>query len=303
MQHEQSGLKLNMGNAQTIKRTLKLIGAASCTGAKDTRCDMGPETIRASHLLSELGDAGIEGNWDQIMRPRNNDSDLEAIVDLCTQIENRIQTTVTKKQKFSLVGGDHSCAIGTWSGVANVLGHQSTGLIWIDAHMDSHTPDTSPSGAIHGMPLASLLGQGEPSLCDIGKPGQKLNPEMVCLIGVRSFESAEHQLLDKLGVKIFFINEIRKRGLSAVMDDALEIVKKSSGFGVSIDLDSIDPVDAPGVGSPSQEGLQAEILLNELKRISREKNFIGSEIAEFNPFRDVNKKTAQLVNDLIIAMA
>ena len=87
------------------------------------------------------------------------------------------------------------------------------------------------------------------------------------------------------------------------MDDALAIVKESSGFGISIDLDSIDPVDAPGVGSPSQDGLQAEDMLTELKRITREKNFIGSEIAEFNPFRDVNNKTAQLVNDLIIAMA
>ena len=162
-----------MGHAQTTNNTLTLIGAASCTGAKDTRCDMGPETIRAGHLIPQLHEAGIKAEWDQIIRPRTNSSDIEAIVDLCTQLETQIHSNVSNKQKFSLIGGDHSCAIGTWSGVANAIGNESTGLIWFDAHMDSHTIETSPSGAIHGMPLACLLGHGEPSLCNIGKPGQK----------------------------------------------------------------------------------------------------------------------------------
>jgi len=294
---------------QTIntQKVLKLIGAASCIGARDTRCDMGPAIMQNSRLAVVLNEAGISANWENILHPQRGDTEIDAIVDLCRQLANVITDTIENGHQFAVIGGDHSCAVGTWSGAANALklrepdGNPSLGLIWVDAHMDCHTPDTSPSGAYHGMPLACLLDKGPSALRDIGTKGAKLRPQHVCLVGVRSYESAEASLLKQLGVKVFFMDEVKQRGLSAVMDDALSIVKNTTGFGLSIDLDAIDPVDAPGVGSPTQDGLQAENLIENIIRVKQQKNFIGTEITEFNPFRDVNGKTANLIIDLICA--
>ncbi len=299
--------------AENKNNTLKLVGAASCSGAQDTRCDMGPTIIHSSNIISRLEQDGITADWEQNLHPHVHGSDAESIADLCAQVAKTVCNITDNQNRFAVIGGDHSCAIGTWSGAANALRnkalntaahhHGSLGLIWIDAHMDSHTPETSPSGAYHGMPLACLLGHGHQALLDIGYIGTKLQPEHVCLIGVRSYESAEASLLKQAGVRVFFMDEIRQRGLKAVINDALDIVDNTDGFGVSIDLDAIDPVDAPGVGSPTQGGIMAEQLLNELPQLKTRKNFIGTEITEFNPFRDVNDKTANLVVDLVCALA
>ncbi len=297
--------------APGTQTVLKLFGAASCIGAQDTRCDMGPTTIHASDLQSRLRQVGIDAVWENTLRPNAKKSEEDAIVDLCTQLAINISKTVENKQPFAVIGGDHSCAVGTWSGAANALkaihsdNKHPLGLIWVDAHMDSHTPQTSVSGAYHGMPLACLLDKGLPALRNIGTQGAKLLPEHVCLVGVRSYEAAEASLLKQLGVRVFFMEEVKQRGLRAIMDDALSIVKNTAGFGISIDLDAIDPVDAPGVGSPTQDGLQAEQLIKCLahiiKQSAKQKNYIGAEITEYNPFRDVNKKTANLIIDLVCA--
>ncbi|NOX42757.1 MAG: arginase [Gammaproteobacteria bacterium] len=298
-----------MVSAQAIKKQkkLKLIGAASCIGAQDTRCDMGPTIIRASNLESLLNQTGIDAEWENILRPKSSRSEEEAIVDLCNQLAKIIAKKVEMGHQFAVIGGDHSCAVGTWSGAANALksaypaNSNPLGLIWVDAHMDSHTPQTSPSGAYHGMPLACLLDEGLQALREIGSKGAKLLAEHVCLVGVRSYESAEASLLKQLGARVFFMDEVKQRGLTAVMNDALSIVKNTTGFGISIDLDAVDPVDAPGVGSPTQDGLQAEQLIENVMRVKQQDNFIGIEITEFNPFRDVNNKTANLIIDLICA--
>jgi len=296
-------------NKQTTnnRTKLKLFGAASCIGAQDKRCDMGPISMRNSNLQSRLQQAGIDAQWESILHPKNGQSEENAIIDLCNQLAKNISNSIDNNHQFTVIGGDHSCAVGTWSGAANALktrhADNHLGLIWVDAHMDSHTPQTSKSGAYHGMPLACLLDQGLPALRNIGTQGAKLLPQHVCLVGVRSYEAAESSLLKELGVRVFFMEEVKQRGLASVMQDALSIVKNTAGFGVSIDLDAIDPVDAPGVGSPSQNGLQAEQLLSSLTIISREQNFIGTEITEYNPFRDVNNKTADLIIDLICASA
>lgn len=295
-----------MSNVQpnNKNKVIKLIGAASCVGAQDTRCDMGPTTIRATNLVSLLGHDGVEADWEHILHAQASDNDLDSVTDLCEQLAHSVNSIVKNQQQFAVIGGDHSCAIGTWSGAADALGSENTlGLIWIDAHMDCHTPETSPSGAYHGMPLACLLGNGPEALREISNKTTKLSAENICLVGVRSFESEESSLLNKLGVKIFYIDEIKQRGLTAVMKDALAIVENTTGFGISIDLDAIDPVDAPGVGSPTQDGLQAEQLLAELASVKQINNFIGCEITEFNPYRDVNNKTANLIVDLIRALA
>ena len=209
---------------------------------------------------------------------------------------------VAQDQRLWVVGGDHSCAIGTWSGAAAGL-DGPLGLIWVDAHMDSHTPATSPSGAVHGMPLACLLGYGPPSLAELGGPRPKLRPENVCLVGVRSFEPEEARLLDELGVRIFHMDEVERRGLSVVMHEALDrCQRQTAGFGLTIDLDAIDPFDAPGVGSPENGGICGKDLANSLEQIGDHPNLVGVEIAELNPDKDIDGKTAELVYRLLASM-
>jgi arginase len=161
--------------------------------------------------------------------------------------------------------------------------------------MDSHTPETSPSGALHGMPLACLLGYGITTLTGIGNHPPQLLPQHVCLIGVRSFEPAEAALLDHLKVRVFKMGEIRQRGIDAVITDALHIVlQDTAGFGISIDLDALDPREDPGVGSPVSDGLLGNELLTGLQSLQQHPALLGLELMEYNPHRDHDRVTANM---------
>lgn len=177
------------------------------------------------------------------------------------------------------------------------------GLVWIDAHMDSHTPETSPSGRIHGMPLAALLGQGAPELVGIAGFSPKLRPEHLALVGVRSYERAEADLLERAGVKIFFMEEVRRRGIRTVLDDALNLASSSAtGYGISIDLDAFSPMESPGVGSPEPDGLHYLELDRLLKGIANDPRLLAIELAEFNPHRDIQGRTLALIQELLLSM-
>jgi len=203
-----------------------------------------------------------------------------------------------------VIGGDHSCAIGTWTGVAHAYHEQGDiGLIWIDAHMDSHTPQTTETQNLHGMPLSHLFGTGFDSLLTVLDPAPKLKPENVCLIGIRSYQSAEYQFLEKLGVKIIFMEEVLQRGMPAVFAAALAHVSRATiGVGISIDLDALDPCDAPGVGYREANGITADDLLTALAKFPLATPFLGLEITEYNPLRDEKQKTAKLLIEIIRAV-
>ena len=291
-----------------IRNKLNLIGAASCWGARDRRCDQSPDILRKKGIETALTRAELTVSWLQNIYPKalhiSDRKDIDHVVDLCRQLAVTVDKVVRNNEYFAVIGGDHSCAMGTWSGAATALEHKGPlGLVWIDAHMDSHVPETSPSDALHGMPLACLFGYGIKELTDIGKAGPHLAPHHVCLVGVRQYEPEEANLLETLGVRVFFMDEIKERGLEAVMTDALSIVKNgTAGFGVSLDLDAIDPVDAPGVGTPVHDGITAHALLAVLPKIKRDPLFIGAEITEMNPYRDVQNKTVDLTIDLLHTM-
>jgi arginase len=221
----------------------------------------------------------------------------------CDQLAREVCRALREHQRVCVLGGDHSCAIGTWSGAQQALGDKGPlGLVWVDAHMDSHTPATSPSGALHGMPLACLLGHGPAALAGLAGSKPKLTPQHVCLVGVRSFEPAEAALLRRLGVRVFYMDEVHRRGFARVMHDALTYVQKNTAaFGVSIDLDAIDPRDAPGVGSPVEAGICGKDLAELLSHVGRHPRLLGLEIAEFNPHKDVDNRTAERVIDLLAA--
>ena len=284
-------------------------GIASCIGAQNVRCYSAPLVLQGLDLSSKLKAEGWDAHWSKTIlledaQPENADVEQAkyvAIHDICQQLSINVQQSVSHHRPFIILGGDHSCAIGTWSGAASALHDKGDiGLVWIDAHMDSHTPETSHSGAIHGMPVASLLGYGDPNLVNIAYAGQKIKPENICLIGVRSYEPEEKQLLDQLGVKVFYADECEQQGLEKVFAEALtRICKNTCGFGISLDLDAIDPLEAPGVGSPAANGLNATELMNILSKQKYDEHFLGFEMVELNSSQDKDDKTAKLAVDLI----
>ncbi len=288
----------------TLYPHLRLLGAASGLGARDPRCGVGPELLRGMGLQRTLCAAGCEAVWQAILYPQQTPLLTDAydvIADLCQRLAAEVMVAMQAGTPFAVLGGDHSCAIGTWSGaVATLPNRRPLGLIWIDAHMDSHTPETSTSGAVHGMPLASLLGYGDARLSSVQFAGPKLFAEHVCVIGVRSYESTEAAFLRQHKVRVYFMDEVRERGLSTVMNEAYELISRgTTRFGVSIDLDAIDPLDAPGVGSPEPGGIAAADLLQALAPLSAKPGLLGIEIAEFNPARDHDDKTARVITRLI----
>ncbi len=288
-------------------KSMRVIGAAVGIGAQDEHCSQGPDHLQACGLMTRLADAAPWMSWAGTVRepPRYTiDGVASRAARFCDQLAREVYRALRDDQRICVLGGDHSCAIGTWSGAQQALdGKGPFGLVWVDAHMDSHTPATSPSGALHGMPLACLLGHGPEALAGLAGSKPTLAPQHVCLVGVRSFEPAEAALLRKLGVRVFYMDEVRRRGLARVMDDALAYVQKNTaGFGISIDLDAVDPGDAPAVGSPVDAGIYGKDLANSLVHAGRQPGLLGLEIAEFNPDRDVNNRTAELVIDLLAAM-
>lgn len=167
--------------------------------------------------------------------------------------------------------------------------------------MDAHTPDTTPSGMLHGMPVACLLGHGHPRLALDRRTA--LDPRRCCLVGVRSFEAQEAALLGRLGVKVFPMPEVRRRGLAEVMAEALAIARDgAAGFGISLDLDALDPRDAPGVGSAVTGGIRAADLRQLLARLRHDPALACLEIAEYNPHLDRDGATARLVQDIVLTL-
>jgi arginase len=281
-----------------VKLHLDVIQVASDIGGPAPGAALGPQALRVGGLAKRLTGA----RWWPELRPEAVPAPLPAPLPRISELSDRLAARTAKSVaagRFPLVlGGDHACAIGTWQGISAAVA-APIGLLWIDAHMDSHTLETSETGNIHGMPLAALLGHGAPELCGGLVPQPALLPQHVCLVGVRSFESGEAALLERLGVRIFMIDEVERRGLDAVLADALDIVRQAEGgFGLSFDIDALDPNEAPGVTVPEERGLHAADVRRAFAAIGRERGLIGVEIVEYNPLTDRDGQTARLVVDL-----
>lgn len=290
--------------------TIAFIGVASGWGAQIRGTEKGPEMIQSSGVLSSLKSPWF---WKETIFPSESalashlppgPLTLPYIEDLCRRLSLSVEQVLDDHQFPVIIGGDHVIAAGTWPGVVHQLrAKQKFGLIWIDAHMDAHTMKTTPSKAYHGMPLAALLGFGEASIVNILEKGPVLNPNHVCLIGVRSFEEGEAALLKRLGVCIYYMKEVKERGLKTVLQEALHLVKRETkGFGLSIDLDAFDPQEAPAVGTPEPHGLKAKEILPMLSMVQNDPAFKALEIVEYNPDRDKDSKTLLLMRDLILKL-
>lgn len=273
---------------------LNLIGYASGVAGVD------PETGRGPSVIQRGGDY----QWAAMIHPRSYTSIPDVVSQACGELAAVVSELCREQKPFCVIGGDHTSAIGTFSGVFDAVHEKGElGLIWIDAHMDSHTPETSESGRLHGMPLACLLGYGNPGLTHILHHAPKVKPENLCLVGVRSFEKGEAELLRRLNVRIYFMKEVKERGFVSVMKEAVRHVSAHTiGYGVSLDLDVMDPEESPGVGVPEKNGVNTEDLLKIWPELMRDPKLLGSEIVEFDPSRDNQQRTEKLIISLLNSM-
>lgn len=282
---------------------IRIIGAASGLGAQDQGCEDGPVAFHRSQAWHEL-EHNPQIDWGRLLFAADvpGRSEIVRIADLCRRLADEVGQTLSAGEFPLIIGGDHSIAVGTWSGVARVAG-APIGLLWIDAHLDSHTPETTYSGAVHGMPLACLLGRGDKRLLAIGRPGPQLSVAHTVVLGPRSYETEEMDFLRGMGVRIIESSEIAERGFAACLQEAIAIVSAApAGFGVTLDLDAIDPDSAPGVGSPEPDGLWDGDVLAAVAELATRSGLQALEIAEYNPDRDWQGRTARLIAELIAEM-
>ncbi len=288
-------------------RQWHIIGVGSGWGAKDMGTADGPKVLMEAMPLSfqkfpqtvtywHEGEPLCSANPTPLPSSQaqvHADHILKMSTSLCTEVKN----TVLRGDLPLVLGGDHSIAIWTWSGVKAALGKEDMGLIWVDAHMDAHSPQTSPSLNMHGMPVAVLLGYGDARFTTLGGVPPKLKPENLCLIGVRCFEKEEATFLANLGVRVYEMKEVQERGFTTIFHEARTKIS-AHRFGLSIDVDAFDPQEAPGTGTPEVSGLWLVDVKNALYGLAQDPHFCGLEIAEINPRRDINHKTCHLAWEL-----
>lgn len=279
-------------------------GIAASLGGNHSGCAKGPATLRDSNEFNHsLKESGIQLNW-HTMLTANSQLDIHpAIKQLCAQASTASQNFIQQKQPFLFFSGEHAYAMGIWQGVMAGLAKRgkTLGLIWIDAHMDAHTFQTSPSGNVHGMPVAALLGSDDEKLNGIVNDGPTMDANKLAMLGVRSFEKAEQTLLDERKVSVTYMKDIQsaqslKQTIKNLRDKLLD---QADYFAISLDIDAIDPNDAPAVGVPESAGLSGAALCEALKQFKGDTQFLGMEISEFSPEFDQKNKTQQLISKLL----
>jgi ornithine--oxo-acid transaminase len=279
------------------------LGAASGLGFPNRGSALAPDRVReASTMLWQRSGAGLV--WEGIVRLAGppDAKPLATLLRFNRCLARRVSALARGDDLLVVIGGDHAIAPGTWAGVRQALGGK-LGLIWIDAHLDAHTPQTSHTGNLHGMPLAALLGQGPKAFVQVTGETPILDAATVVVLGVRSFEAEEAALLDRLGVRVVAMDEVRRRGLGQVFAEAVETAaRNTAGFGISLDLDVIDPHAAPGVNTPVAHGIQAGDLIEALRALRADARLKAVEIAEYNPALDSADATLNLLLDLLAAL-
>ncbi|MFN8457604.1 MAG: arginase [Anaerolineae bacterium] len=290
-----------------MTKSITIIGVPLDLGQSRRGVDLGPGALRYAGLDNRLRRLGHEvtdnGNIPVPIRDmlpaEGGLKFLPAVVQACEAMYQAGREAVAAERLPLFLGGDHSIAVGTVGGVT----HDSpAGLIWIDAHGDFNTPHSSPSGNLHGMPLAALLGLGAPELVNLGRPGPKLTAADVVLIGVRDLDVGERNLLRESRIKVYTMREIDERGLAAIANEALARLSHLPRIHVSLDMDSLDPNEAPGVGTPVAGGLtyrEAHLLMEIIADCACVDSI---DVVEINPILDERNRTAKIALELIASL-
>jgi arginase len=290
-----------------------IIGAPCGFGASIAGVDLGPRAMRVAGLRRRVAGLGYEVRdigdlrMDCPAEPPPAGVKLRYLVEIkaaCEQLASEVRQALEAGELPIVLGGDHSIAIGSVSGVASFYRRRKepVGLIWFDAHADMNTPETTPSGNIHGMPLAVLLGYGTPELTDIEGFSPKLDPRFCAHIGARDVDPGERELIRKLGLRFFTMREIDERGMSACVGEAIHIASQApAGYHVTLDVDALDPGDAPGSGTVVRGGLTYREAHLAMEKIAEAGGALSLEVVEINTALDINNRTAELGVELILS--
>lgn len=296
-----------------LERRVSILGVPLGFGAGLEGVDIGPAAMRVARInqriaqlgyeVRDLGDMRIE-RPQHMAEPGEKLKYLLEISHACEALCLEVKKILESRELPIILGGDHSIAIGSISGAASYATerNESLGLIWFDAHADMNTPETTPSGNIHGMPLSVLLGFGATALTEIGGFSPKLDPKFCAHVGARDVDAGERELIRRLGLRFFTMREIDERGMSKVMDEAISIASKAScGYCVTLDVDALDPGDAPGSGTLVRGGLSYREAHLAMEKIAEAGGMRSLEIVEINTALDVGNRTAQLAVELILS--
>lgn len=293
-----------------MNKPVSVIGVPLDLGQSRRGVDMGPSAIRYANMQERITKLGYEvadqGNV-HVPTPESHrvaNQKLKYLPEI-VKVSNEVATLVTKEIKNGrfpiILGGDHSISIGSLAGVANAI--PRLGVIWFDAHGDMNTEETTPSGNIHGMPLAVSLGLGYPDLVKVAGFQPKVKAENVVLVGARAIDQEERKLIKQAGITVFSMYEIDKMGMSAVMEEAIRIASKDvDGVHLSLDLDAFDPRETPGVGTPVLGGVTYREGHLAMEMLAASNVLTSVDIVEVNPILDVENRTARVAVDMICSL-
>jgi arginase len=294
-------------------RKIRVIGVPLDLGQSRRGVDMGPSAVRVAGLEARLEALGhvVEdaGNIAVAIAEQKSEGDprakyLKEITAMCTKHADLVLKTLEAGKVPVVLGGDHSVAAGTVAGVAEFYRRQGqkVGLIWIDAHTDINTPESSPSGNVHGMPLAAIMGLGPAELSNIFDFSPKVKPENCVLVGVRDIDAIEKENVRRAGIEVFTMRDIDERGMRTIMEEALRMAGRgTAGYHVSLDMDWVDPEDAPGVGTPVRGGATYREAHLAMEIIADHGRLLSFEIVEVNPVIDEHNRTADLAVELTLS--
>jgi arginase len=296
-----------------MAQKIRIIGVPMDLGASRRGVDMGPSALRVAGLQARIKQLGLQvediGNIsvkqpEEMSYGEKRAKYLAEIADACKDLATIVEKTLDESMMPVVLGGDHSIAAGSLSGVA---GHfkkkeKKIGLIWLDAHGDINTPESSPSGNVHGMPLAAAMGYGATELVELEGFKPKVEPQNISLVGIRDLDSHEKKLAKKSGVHVFTMRDIDERGMREVMSDALKYaMDDTDGISVSLDMDFVDPSDAPGVGTPVRGGVTYREAHLAMEMIADTEAMVSLEVVEINPVIDEHNRTALLGVELVLS--
>jgi len=296
-----------------MKRLVHILGAPLDLGAGRRGVDMGPSALRLTQMGARLEALGItvvdQGNVEVAIAEATDFGDphcryAREVAATCGQIFERVFASVEQGAIPITLGGDHSIAAGSVAAVSAVHRGRGAriGLLWIDAHADMNTPESSPSGNVHGMPLAALLGFGPAALVEIGGPGAKVDPRNVAVVGLRAIDEAEKRIVRQSGVHAYTMADIDRRGISAVLEEALRhVLDGTCGVHLSLDVDGLDPEIAPGVGTPVRGGLSYRESHLAMEMVAESRRILGVDVVEVNPILDQHNATAEMGCELVLS--
>jgi arginase len=296
-----------------MAQKIRIIGVPMDLGASRRGVDMGPSALRVAGLQARIKQLGLQvediGNIsvkqpEEMSYGEKRAKYLAEIADACKDVAAMVEKSLEESMLPVVLGGDHSIAAGSLSGVAAHFKkkEKKIGLIWLDAHGDINTPESSPSGNVHGMPLAAAMGYGATELVELQGFKPKVEPQNISLVGIRDLDSQEKKLAKKSGVHVFTMRDIDERGMREVMSDALKYaMDDTDGISVSLDMDFVDPSDAPGVGTPVRGGVTYREAHLAMEMIADTEAMVSLEVVEINPVIDEHNRTALLGVELVLS--